>query len=225
MTLRRAALIAGLSYLLGPVTYAEFHIYPKLVVADNAAQTLANISAQPKLFAIAMMCYVIAFLEDIVTAWALYYLLAPVSRTVSLLAAWMRIVYAGIAIIAAFNLAVAFRLATTPVYATMFGRGLAAQVWLAIHAFRYEWGLSLVVFGIHLVLVGYLIVRSWYVPKVLGVLLALDGLAWIVTELQPYLYPAVNVDALFFVFFAELLFMLWLLVGGWRLKEPQPIAA
>jgi hypothetical protein len=45
LTLRQPALVAGSAYLLNPVSYAEFSIYPKLVVANNDDQTVQNISA------------------------------------------------------------------------------------------------------------------------------------------------------------------------------------
>ncbi len=79
LTLRQAPLIAGFGYLLGPVTYAEFSIYPRLVVAGNIEQTLRNIAAHQGLFSAAILCYLIEFVEDIVIAWALYYLLLPVT--------------------------------------------------------------------------------------------------------------------------------------------------
>lgn len=220
LTLRQAALVAGFAYLLGPVAYAEFNLYPKLVIAGNIVQTVHNIGAHPSTFAVAVLCYFVDFLEDVVIAWALFYLLAPVNRSLSLLAAWFRIVYAGLALLSTFNLVNVFRLLTTPAQAALFGtRQLDAQVQLLLSSFRHEWGFSLIVFGIHLVLVGYLIARSSYIPKILGIALVLDGLAWIATELQPYLYPGVNVDGLFFVFFIELVFMLWLLIFGWRIRE------
>lgn len=77
LTLRQAALIAGFGYLLGPVTYAEFSIYPKLVIPTNIEQTVQNIVVHRGLFAAAILCYLIEFIEDIVIAWALYYLLQP----------------------------------------------------------------------------------------------------------------------------------------------------
>jgi len=97
LTLRQAALIAGFSYLLGPVTYAEFSIYPKLVIPNNITQTVQNIAAHQGLFAAAILCYLVEFIEDIVIAWALYVLLVPVNRAMSLLAAWFRLMYTAIA--------------------------------------------------------------------------------------------------------------------------------
>jgi Domain of unknown function (DUF4386) len=89
--LRQAALIAGFGYLLGSVTYAEFSIHSKLVNLGNIEQTVRNIGAHSGLFAVAILCYLIEFIEDVVIAWALYILLAPVNRAVFLLAAWFRL--------------------------------------------------------------------------------------------------------------------------------------
>jgi hypothetical protein len=91
---------------------------------------------------------------------------------------------------------------------------------LLLHTFRYDYSLVLVIFGIHLLLVGYLIIRSSYIPWWLGVLLVIDGLGWMVHSVQPYLYPDANLDFLFVTFFGEVIFMLWLLIMGWRIREP-----
>jgi hypothetical protein len=225
LTLRQAAITAGLFYLFDPAGYAEFTLYPKIVIASNAAQTFHNIAANPQLFAILIGCWFVAFLEDIVIAWALYYLLRRVSKAGSLLAAFFRVLYAAVVLSGLSGLLVAYRLVTVPQYTSEFGaRALVAQVDLAIHAFRYEYSFALIIFGMHLVLVGYLIVRSTYIPKILGPILAIDGLGWITNGLQPYFFPTAHLDWIFYTFFGELVFMLWLLIGGWFVKEPAAAA-
>src|SRR3984957_6416065 len=74
LTLRQAALVAGFAYLFNPVSYAEVSIYPKLVAANNAAQTVQNISAHLSLFAAAILCYIASFIGDVILACALYVL-------------------------------------------------------------------------------------------------------------------------------------------------------
>jgi Domain of unknown function (DUF4386) len=80
--------------------------------------------------------------------------------------------------------------------------------------------MSLVIFGIHLVLLGYLIYRSGYIPWILGILLVIDGLGWETDSLQPYLFPNAHLGLLFLTFLGELFFMLWLLIRGWKIQEP-----
>jgi hypothetical protein len=221
LKLRHAALIAGLAYLLNPVPYAEFSIMPKLIAMGHPDQTVANIAVHSGMFVTAIFCYLINFIEDIVTAWALYFLLAPVNRAVSMLASIFQLVYAAIALGGWFHLVEAYRIVTTPEYATSFGtEAVRAQVDVLLHSFRYDYSAGILLFAIHLMLIGALIFRSTYVPKWLGILLVLDGAGWWINNLSPYLYPSANLDFLFPIFLVELIFMLWLLIWGSRLPEP-----
>lgn len=66
-----------------------------------------------------------------------------------------------------------------------------------------------------------MIYRSGYVPWIIGILLVIDGFAWMVDSLQAYFYPDANLKYLFVAFLGELVFMLWLLIRGWTIREPQ----
>jgi hypothetical protein len=170
LTVRQAALIAGLGYLLSPVGSTSF--WRRSTVRFRCSRH----------------CF--------------------------------RLVYAGIAIVGTFNLVIVYRLLTTPVYAQLFGAGpLAAQVALFLHSFRYEYSMGLTIFALHLILIGALIYRSRYIPRWLGVILIIDGLGWIVTPLQPYLWPNTNLGWVVITALGEVIFMLWLLIWGWRIKE------
>ena len=225
VTLRQAALIAGFAYLLNPVSYAEFSVYPKLVAANDAAQTAQNISAHLGLFAVAILCYIISFIGDVIIAWALYILLAPVNRALSLLTAWCQLVYAAVALCSVFSLLNVYHLLVNPYYLTLFGSGeLQAQVWFQLHSFHYEWSMSLIVFGIHLVLLGYLVYRSGYIPWILGIALFIAGLGWMIAGLGPYVLPNANFDFTFITAFGEVLFTLWLWIRGWKVQGPAVIS-
>ena len=225
LTVRQAAVIAGLGYLLNPVPYAEFFVYPKLVVAGHIDQTVANITSHSGLFLAGIFCYLINFVGDIIITWALYLLLLPVNRAVSLLAAWFRLIYTAAGVVAMFNLVTVYRVLTTPEYLAVFGPvQLNAQVDLLLHSFRYGWTFSLVIFCLHLFLVGALVFRSGYIPKIFGPILVIDGLCLMNYELQPYFWPNVNLGWLFLLTFAELVFGLWLLIMGWRIREPATLS-
>jgi hypothetical protein len=225
VTLRQAALVAGFAYLLNPCSYAEFSIYPKLVVAGNADQTAQNISAHLGLLAAAIAGYIVTFIGDVVLAWALYVLLAPVNRALSLLAAWFQLVYAAVALCSVFGLLDLYHLLATPYYLAIFGSGpLHAQIWLQLHSFHYEWYVSLILFGIHLVLLGYLVFRSGYIPWILGILLFIAGLGYMISGFGPYLLPTANLHFTLIAAGGELPFMLWLWIRGWRVREPTVIS-
>ena len=223
VTLRQAALIAGFAYLLNPVTLAEFSFYPKLVIPGHIDQTVQNIVAHGGMFVAAIFCYLISFIGDVVIAWALYVLLAPVNRSVSRLTAWFRLMYTAVALVGLLNLVAVYRLLHEPGYSAAFGSGpLHAQVELLLNAFRWDWSIGLIFFGIHLGLLGCLIYRSGYIPRILGIALVIDGAGWLTDSMQPYLFPSAHLGLLLITFSGELFFMLWLLIRGWTVREPRP---
>jgi hypothetical protein len=182
MTLRQAALVAGFTsftpLILGGAPFAEFYVFAKLIVPGDTAETVRNILANRGLFLMGVFAHLITFVADVILAWVFYVLLVPVHRALSLLTAWFRLVYTAVALVGLMHLVSAFRLIDDGAYGEAFGAELLhAQVEVLIKSFRYEWSLSLVIFGIHVSLLGYLVARSGYIPRIVGVLLVIAGLA------------------------------------------------
>ena len=86
------------------VPFAEFKILPDLVNPDSATETASNIAANTFLFNIAIFLIFITTVCDIVVAWALYVFLTPVNKSLSLVAAWFRLLYTGVYLVAVTNL-------------------------------------------------------------------------------------------------------------------------
>jgi hypothetical protein len=223
--LRQAALIAGLGYLFTPTPFAEFYVYPHLVVSGRMDQTSQNILAHQNLFAVGILCYLFSYVLDVMIAWALYYLLKPVSNSLSLLAASFQLVYAAVGLSASLNLVTVLRVLSTPENATLFGAGtVQAEVQLLLTSFRATWGMSLILFGVHLMLVGYLVYRSSYIPKLIGILLVIAGLGYVVQNLNAYLFPEPDLSYIGIALIGELVFMFWLLIRGWKIRDLSPEA-
>jgi Domain of unknown function (DUF4386) len=221
-SLGKAALIAGIGLLIMVIAapFAELYVFPKLVIPNNAAETAKNIIVNKALFTSAIFGYLITFICDLLVAWALYVLLKPVNKKLSLLAAWFRWVYTGIALVALLNLVTVLRLLnTSDTLSSLQSDQLYTQVMLSLSGFRTQWHFGLLFFGIHLGLLGYLVIRSKYIPGILGVLLIIAGLGYLLTSLKPFLFPDINLDFAEYTFYGELIFMLWLLIMGARIKE------
>ena len=223
VSLRQAALIAASGLLvmsvLSPLGF--FYIFPRLIAPTDIAQTVLNLKAHRGLFFAGITCYLVTFLLDIVVAWALVVLLRPVNRSLSLLAGWFRLAYAAMALVALLKLVTILRLLASGDYQAVHGaQQLHAQVQLLLLSFRYEWSFSLIGFAVHLGLLSVLVFRSGYIPKVLGVLLAINSLGYLIDTLRPLLFPTLSLPYLFVAFFGELFFMLWLFFGGSRLQDP-----
>lgn len=220
--LRTAALIAGFSLLIMVVAapFVELFAYPKLVVSNNGGETTRNITANKGLFVYVIFGYLLTFICDLVVAWALYILLRPVSEHLSLLTALFRWIYTVIALIALLNLVTVFRILNTSDYSTVFQPNqLNAQIMYLLKSFKSSWYFGLIFFSTHLGLLGYLVIKSSYIPNILGVLLMITGFGYLLTTLRPYLFPTISVDFAKYTFYGELIFMLWLLFKGWRIKE------
>jgi Domain of unknown function (DUF4386) len=200
-------------------------LYPKVVISGNAAQSVQNIVLHGGTFAAAILCYLLNFAGDIVIAWALYALLAPVNQSLSLLAAWFRVIYDAMRLMGLLNLVAAYRMVHTPSYTAAFGEaGLRAQVDLLLHSFRYDWLFAEPLFGTSLCLAGFLFYRSGYtgvMSKIVGLACIVSGIGWSVWGLAPYLLPGVDVDWVFFTFFGEVLLIVWLLVAGWKIRSAE----
>lgn len=224
-SLRQGALVAGVGYVLMMGTaLAEYGLLAKLVVEADAARTTANILAHPSMFNGALMLLMTNFVGDVLAAWGLYVLLRPVHASLSLLAAWFRLVYTAIAAAALLNLATVQHLLLSKDYPTnlaMLGAGgLDVQVKLSIDAWEAQFGFSLLLFGLYLLLLGYLLFKAGYLRGALGVLIVINGLGWTVTRVVPRFFPGVDLGFLGVTFYGELVLMVWLLLQGWRLKEP-----
>lgn len=114
ISLRKAAIVAGLGLLIMTILaiFANFFVLQSLIVPGDAATTANNIMANELLFRLGICSFIIVAILDVVVAWALYVLLKPVNKSLSLLSAWFRLVYAailGIALVNFFSVIFAFQ--------------------------------------------------------------------------------------------------------------------
>ena len=221
ISLRQAAIVAGLGLLamgiLAP--FAEFSVRQSLIVLGTAAVTASNIMANELLVRIAICIYLIVAILDIVVAWGLYVFLKPVNQSLSLLAAWFRVVYAGILAVVLVNLVNALHLLSGADYLSAFETDqLQAQAMLFLNAFDYGWTIGLVIFGLHLLILGYLVFKlSGTMPKILGVLVVIAGAGYLIDSFGKLLSSNYDANIAIFTFIGEVLLIFWLLIKGVRL--------
>jgi len=214
---RLKARMAGACQLLEALTaaFGQVIVLDRLVVAGNAAATAANILGHERLFWLGYASSLIGVAFHIAWALLMYVLLKPVNRTLSLLAAFVILVGCAMQALTSF-----FYLA--PLVILHGGNSLSAftaEQWqsLALMFLKlnaYAFNIDLVFFGLWCILTGYLIFRSTFLPRILGVLLAISGLGFVT-----YLYPPLAYH-LFIPYIAtasalgEIPLELWLIVMG-----------
>jgi hypothetical protein len=219
---RKAAIVAGLGLLLMTVLaiFANFYVVEGLVVPGDATATATNIAENEPLFRAGICCLIVVAALDVVVAWALYAFAKQVNKGLSLLMAWFRLVYAALLGVAVANLLGVLLLLGGASYLTAFDTGqFHAQVALLVSAFGHVWDIGYVFFGLHLLLLGYLVFKlnySGYIPKILGVLIVIASLGYLVDSFGKFLTASYDANIGVFTFFGELLLMLWLLWGGAR---------
>jgi hypothetical protein len=210
------ARMAGVCQLLEATTaaFGQVIVLGRLVVAGNAAATAANILGHERLFLLGFASSLIGVAFHIAWAFLLYELLRPVSRSLSLLAAFVVLVDCAIQ-------AFTSLLHLAPLLLPQGGSSLSAftpeqlralaLMFLKLNAYAFD--IDHVFFGFWCVLTGYLIFRSTFLPRALGVLLAISGLGW-VTYLSPplaqHLFPFIAAASAL----GEIPLELWLIVMG-----------
>ena len=221
ISLRKAALIAGFAYMANFLFGIGNLLLENLIVRGDAATTASNIMASETQFRVGIAMWLIVLVADVVVAWALYIFLRPVSDSLSLLTAWIRLVYVAVAAIAVvYLLSVLDILSGVDEYERSQPDSLNAQAMRLLKSYDNAFNVGFGFFGLHILGLGYLIVRSDYIPTVLGVLLIIASVAYLIDSFACFLSSSYgNNEAHSLVFavpaiISELSLTVWLLIWG-----------
>jgi hypothetical protein len=223
------ARLAGFFLLVTVVLgiYAQGFISLRLVVPDDAAATAANILAHESLFRLAFALYLIEMTCQVTMTVLFYDLLKPVNKSVSLLTAILGLVGCTVKILSRLFFYAPLLILKDVHYLSVFDpKQLQALALLFLRVNEYAAAMAMIFFGFQALLKGYLITRSTFLPRILGVAIAAGGAGWLAFLSPPLgyrLFPYVAMLALV----TTLAMVLWLLVRGVdedRWKE-QAVAA
>jgi hypothetical protein len=204
--------------------FNEGFVRGNLIVSGDATATAINIIASEQLFRLGFAGELIRISFDIALAWVLYVLLKPVNKNIALLAVLFGLAAASISGINALNDFVALLLLSGADYLTVFAADqLHGLAMLSLNAHTFGYHISLVFFGFHLFLIGYLVFRSGYFPKLIGLLLTIASLSYLTNSFANILNPEFA-ETLFPTIFllpliGEMSFTLWLLVMGVNMRR------
>jgi hypothetical protein len=226
---RKCALIAGVSiFVLAVAAFVSYSfIHGKLFVADDPQTTYQNVISHHLLFNLEIFGWIIVMICDIVVSWSFYIFLKPINQNLSLLAAWFRLTYAAILGIAIMNLLFVLLLSNNADDVSFFStEQLQMQVWLYLNAFNSIWSIGLIVFGGHLLIIGWLAFKSNVVPKLISILLFIAAIGYIVIHLCKSILPQfVEMIMILELVFSipmiagEFGFGLWLLFRGGKVSS------
>jgi len=229
ISLRSIARFTGIGYLIIFFTgfFSNFFVLEGMMVSGDAAATCKNIIDQNMLFRSGILSFFLMVIFDVLLAWTLYLLLAPVNKKLSLLSAWLRLVNGTIFGVALYHLFSVLHFTGNADYLNVMDQGLLqVQAMLSIQAFNDTWLVGLVFFGLHLFFLGYLIFKSGYIPRFIGVLLIIAAAGYLIDSFAHFLLIDYEVYKDFFLMIVvipgvvgELSLTMWLLFRGAKVPE------
>jgi hypothetical protein len=221
---RKAAKVAGFSglFAVATVVFANYALLNPLIVPGNAAETARNLVAHETQVRVVATCFLTYSASVIVLLAALYVILRPVNRTLALVGALFRLVFAMLWLLATLNLLGALRLLGSAPYLQVFETDrLQALARLSVAANFDDYYAGLPFFGLAATVCAYLWLKSNYIPKGLAVFGVISS-AWCVIcafvfLIFPHFNKVVNdywFDSPMAIF--EMVLSFWLLFKGLR---------
>ena len=221
-SIKNTARLAGFLILLIAVLapFSILYLPSTFIVPGDAAATASNILASDGLFRLGIAVDSVVVLLEIVVIAILYVLLRPVNRTLALVAAFARLAMTIVMAVNVFNSLGVLLLLGDAEYLTVFEPGqLHALVLLFLNLHESGVYIWQVFFALHWVAVGYLVFKSGYFPRILGILLIVTCLGYLMDSLG-ILFPgseAVSIVSSVLLpagVIGELSFTFWLLIKG-----------
>jgi len=220
------AKIAGFSIVLMALLagFAYGFVFNTLIVQENPDLTATQIKNSEFLFRTGVYAFLIVLLLDLLVAWALYLFFKASQQNLSLMVALLRFLYAALLGVALFELLPALRLVQNTAYASVLELPQINVLILShCQAFLDTFSMSLIIFGFHLLLLGYMAFISSGIPKIWGALLIIAGFSYLLIHSTGFLFPAYTqlkslMESILSIpmIIGELGFGIWLIFKGGR---------
>lgn len=234
-SIQRTARIAAVLYLIITVAAIFAHIYlpSNIIVPGDAAATANNIISSETLFRVGGVGgELVVLLSEVILSIVLYVLLKPVNKTLSMLAAVSRLVMTTIHGLNLLNYFFAILLLSGAGYLSAFNtEQLHGLVMLFLEAHSIGFTIGIAFLTLHVFILGYLIFKSGYFPKVLGILFIAAGVGYLIDSFALLLfsgYETTPTVIAIVIAVSEVAFPLWLLIKGvnkegWEKRSLQSV--
>lgn len=219
---RILARIGGVMYLLIIVLglFGEMFVRNALIVWGDPATTAQNIVASTLLWRLGIAGDLMMHVADVPLMLIFYWLLKPVNKNLAMIAVVFNLIQSAVMVAFKIKLLEALFLLGNAEYLKIFDpQQLNALAYVAIRTDAHGFAIGLIFFGFTCLIVGYLVLRSGYFPRTLGVMMQVAGLCYLVNSFSLLLAPPAFSNAIFPAilvpcFIGELSFCLWLLIKG-----------
>lgn len=216
------ARVAGFLYLLTvPLGVFNFLYIPsRLIVAGDAAATAHKIMTAESLFRLGIVSALLGGIIPIVYLLLLYKLLRPISKDIAVLMVVVALIGNPIMMLNELTHWGVLQFLSGADYLTVFTPAqLQALAYLLVRLHTYGVNIAFIFSGLWLLPLGYLVFRSDFLPRILGVLLIIGGFGYLIDVFAGFLFPGSNLSIGLLTGLSEILFLLWLLVQGVNVEK------
>jgi hypothetical protein len=213
----RTARIAGILYLsLLPLgIFGLLYVSASVIVPGDAAATAANIIASESLFRTSIVTALLVQIVNVFVVIALYQLLSPVDQTMARLMAVFILLGAPIAMLSeAGKFAVLYLLNNADIAAAFTADQIQALMTVLLEWHERGIGIASIFWGLWLFPMGYLVFKSGFLPRFIGVLLMIGCFGYLFDFATAAFYPDLGMTISQFTFIGEIALPLWLLIKG-----------
>lgn len=218
----------GIAYLIIIIlgAFGEMYVRGSIIVSGNAAATAGNIIVHPFLWRIGIAGDLLMHVCDLIVMLCLYVLLKTVNKNLALLAILFNLIQTAVLVANKLNLLMPLFLLGSADYLKAFNPNqLQALSYTFIKAHGYGFSVGLIFFGITCLIQGYLVFKSGFFPKFIGILMQIAGVCYLAHSFLLLLTPdRASFSLLLPAFIGEFTFCLWLIIKGvnitkWRESE------
>jgi len=216
------ARVAGFLYLLTvPLGVFNFMYLPSnLIVSGDAAATTHNIMTSELLFRLGIVSALFGAIIAILYVLMLYKLLKPISKDIAVLMVVLSLMGIPIAMLNELTQLGILQLLSGADYLTVFTTAqLQALAYLFVRLHSYGINIAFIFSGLWLLPLGYLVFKSGFLPRILGVLLIIGGFGYLIDVFAGFLFPNSNLSIGVFTGVSEIFFLLWLLIKGVNVEK------
>ena len=216
------ARVAGVLYLsvLPLSIFGTLSINAQLVVPGDAAVTANHILAAETLFRLGIVSALVAQIVNTVVVLALYQLLKSVNKNMAALMVIFLLLGVPIAMLNELNnVALLFLVSGADAVKGLTADQMHALISLLVNVHANGLTIAGLFWGLWLLPMGYLVFKSGFLPRILGVLLIIGCFGYLIQSVAALLFPAFNVNIALFTFWGEVLFPMWLIIRGVNVEQ------
>lgn len=192
LSMRKISLLIGVTLIIMAIAsgIAYGYLHPAIFHADTHPLIPERLQTTLTFLRFELLLWLVVIVTDVIVAWALHLYMRQFHENLSLLAAWLRLIYtATLAMSIGYLLQISVSLESVATQSNANLDALLPSIAAGERAFSLVWGFGLIIFGLHLLVLAYVVLKATPIHKAIGYLLLLAGASYVVIHTLTLLGP------------------------------------